>query len=242
MESFKKEVTLGNIADTYNGRPWEEVSTEELETISHISLGAASRRLSQKAKEILEERKAAEEATKNAARKALDDGTVKGLIVSRAYTNVGEGVAIQNIVDGVSAWTICGGGCCSSTMTVTSNGEDKSYWANVEETADNIRTFCRRKFKKEDIILFGVDSFYSTESGIVFLEDKICSFDQKKLEYIITYAELEYIDFTENSVIVKVSDGQEVSLYCGDNEEYRKNMYNLIMDIKDRLAEHKQES
>ena len=124
MESFKKEVTLENIADTYNGRPWEEVSTDELETISHISIGAASQRLSQKAKEILEERKAAEEATKNAVRKALDDGTVKGLIVSRDYTNVGAGAAIHNIVDGVSAWTICGGGCCSSAMTVTSNGED----------------------------------------------------------------------------------------------------------------------
>ncbi len=242
MESFKKEVTLENIADTYNGRPWEEVSTDELKTISHISIGAASLRLSQKAKEILEERKAAEEATKNAARKALDDGTVKGLIVSRDYTNVGAGVAVQNIIDGVSAWTICGGGCCNCAMTVISNGEDKSYWENVEETADNIRTFCRRKFKKEDIILISVDSFYSTESGIVFLEDKICSFDQKKLEYIITYEEMEDIDFTENSVTVRVSDGQEVSLYCGDNEEYSKNMYNLIMDIKDRLAEHKQES
>ena len=102
MESDKKEITLENIADTYNGRPWEEVSTEELEAISHISIGAASLRLSQKAKEILEERKAAEES----AKKALDDGSVKGLIISRDYTNVGEGVAIQNIVDGVSTWTI----------------------------------------------------------------------------------------------------------------------------------------
>ncbi len=33
MESFKKEVTLENIADTYHGRPWEEVPTEELEAI-----------------------------------------------------------------------------------------------------------------------------------------------------------------------------------------------------------------
>lgn len=39
-------------------------------------------------------------------KKALDDGSVKGLIISRDYTNVGEGVAIQNIVDGVSTWTI----------------------------------------------------------------------------------------------------------------------------------------
>ena len=50
----------------------------------------------------MEERKAAEES----AKKALDDGSVKGLIISRDYTNVGEGVAIQNIVDGVSTWTI----------------------------------------------------------------------------------------------------------------------------------------
>lgn len=236
MESFKKEVTLENIADTYNGRPWEEVPTDELETISHISIGAVSQRLSQKAKEILEERKAAEES----AKKALDDGSVKGLIVSRDYTNVGAGVAIPNTVDGVNTWTICGGGCCSSVMTV--NPKDTSYWANVEEAVDNICTFCRRKFRKEDIILCSVDSFYSTESGIVFLEDKICSFDQKKLEYIITYAEMADIDFTEDSVTIKVSSGEEVSLYCGEGEEYSRNMYNLLMDIKDRLTEHRQES
>lgn len=233
MEQFKEEVTLENIADTYNGRPWEEVSTDELETISHISIGAASQRLSQKAKEILKERKAAEEVAKT----ALDDGSVKGLFMSRGYTNVGEGVAIQNIVDGVGTWTICGGGCCSSTRTVTSNDKDKRYWEDIEKAADNIRTYCRRKFQKEDIILFSLDSFYSTESGIVFLEDRICSFDQKKLEYIITYAEMEDIDFTEDSVTIKISSGEEVSLYCGEGEEYSKNMYNLLMDIKDRLAE-----
>lgn len=239
MESFKEEVTLENIADTYHGRPWEEVSTDELECIRY----AASQRLSQRAREILKERKEAEERAKERAKKALDDGSVKGLIVSGDYTNVGEGVAIQNVVDGVSAWTICGGGCCSSAMTVNPKAENKDYWKNIEEAAGNICAFCRRKFKKEDIILFSVDSFYSLLTmGIVFLEDKICSFDQKKLEYIITYAEMEDIDFTEDSVTIKVSSGEEVSLYCGDDKEYSKNMYNLLMDIKDRVAEHKQEN
>lgn len=231
MESYKKEITLENIADTYNGRPWEEVSTEELEAISHISIGAASQRLSQRAKEILEERRVAEER----AKKALDDGSVKGLIVSKDYTNVGEGVAIQNIVDGVSTWTICGGGCCSSAMAVTP--KDEIYWKDMEEAAGNICAFCRRKFKKEDIILFSVDSFYSPMTmGIVFLEDKICTFDQKMLEYIITYAEMETVDFTEDSVTIRVTSGEEVSLYCGNDEKYSKGIYNLLMDIKDRIA------
>lgn len=232
MESLKKEATLENIADTYHGRPWEEVPTEELEAISHISIGAVSQRLSQKAKEILEERKAVEES----AKKALDDGSVKGLIISRDYTNVGEGVAIQNIVDEVSKWTICGGGCCSSAMTVTP--KDKSYWKDIEEAACNVCAFCRRKFKKEDIILFSVDSFYSPMTmGIVFLEDKMCTFDQKMMEYIITYAEMENVDFTEDSVTIRVTSGEEVNLYCGNDEKYSKGIYNLLMDIKDRIAE-----
>lgn len=232
MESFKEEITLENIADTYNGRPWEEVTTDELETISHISIGAVSQRLSQKAREILEERKAAEES----AKKVLDDGSVKGLIVSGDYTNVGEGVAIRNVFDGVSAWTICGGGICSDAMSVTIN--DKDYWKDIEEAAGNVCAFCRKKFKKEDIILFSVDSFYSSLTmGIVFLEDRICTFDQKKLEYIITYAEMENVDFTEDSVTIRVTSGEEVSLYCGNDEKYSKGIYNLLMDIKDRITE-----
>lgn len=157
------------------------------------------------------------------------------MIISRDYTNVGEGVAIQNIVDGVSRWTICGGGCCSSAMKVTS--KDTIYWKDMEEAAGNLCAFCRRKFKKEDIILFSVDSFYSPMTmGIVFLEDKICTFDQKMLEYIITYAEMENIDFTEDSVTIRVTSGEEVSLYCGNDEKYSKGIYNLLMDIKDRIA------
>lgn len=237
MESFKNNITLENIADTYHGRPWDDVSDEELERVSHMGfVGAGSDQLAKKAKEILEERKEAKEKMK----KALDDGSVKGLILSRDYTSVGEGVAIQNIVDGVSIWTICGGGCCNNAMTVTS--KDKGYWEDAEEAINNILTFCRRKFKKEEIILCSMDSFYTPESGIVFMEDKICSFDQQKPEYIITYAEMEDIDFTVDSVTIRVSSGEEVSLYCGGNEKHSKGIYNLIMDIKERLAEHKQES
>lgn len=81
------------------------------------------------------------------AKKALDDGSVKGLIISRDYTNIGEGVAIQNVVDGVSTWSICGGGCCSSAMAVTP--KDKIYWKDIEEAAGNICAFCRRKLRTE---------------------------------------------------------------------------------------------
>ena len=74
----------------------------------------------------------------------------------------------------------CGGGCCSSAMMVTP--KDTIYWKDIEEATGNLCAFCRRKFKKEDIILFSVASFYSPMTmGIVFLEDKICTFDQKML-------------------------------------------------------------
>jgi len=56
------------------------------------------------------------------------------------------------------------------------------------------------------------------------------------LEYIITYVEMENVDFTEDSVIIRVKSGEEVSLYCGNDEKYSKGVYNLLMDIKDRIA------
>lgn len=168
-----------------------------------------------------------------------DDGSIRSMIVSKGedYIRVGEGVAIQMNIDGMNAWKVRGGGYCNDIKTYTMNDEYNSWaWKDMEEAANNVRTFCRRKFKKEDIILFIVDSFGVMMSrGIVFLEDKICSFEDKMLEYIINYEEMTDVDFTEDSVDIKVESGEVVSLYCGDEEEYARNLFNLIMDIKDRL-------
>lgn len=239
MESFKKEVMRENITDTYNGRPWEEVSTDELEIISHISFGFASQQFSQKAKDLLKERKATEEQ----AKKSLDDGSVKGLILSGDYRNVGHQVMVQKMVNGKRAWDYAS--VNDDEFETYIEGENLGWnWSDIDKYASDVVTVCRRKFKKQDIILCALlDENSESMTGIVFLQDKLCSFDAGKPEYGITYAEIEDADFTEDSVIIKVSDGGEANLYCHDGDDYRsgreyaKSMYNLIMDIRDRVAE-----
>ena len=243
MENFKEEVAQqkDDLA-TYNGRAWEDLSNTELESISRDyyssrpgGLENLHNRRAMKAGEVLQARKEARksEYEELQKKKMQDDGSIKAFIANGNYNDIGNGVMIRKVLDGETAWTVKGGGMTSEAMTVTKSG----YFNEIEEVADNVRTFCRRKFKKEDIILCSVDSFYSTENGIVFLEDKICTFDEKKLEYIISYAEMEDIDFDEDSVTINVSSGEEVTLYCGDEEEYSKGVFNLLMDIKDRLAQ-----
>ena len=48
---------------------------------------------------------------------------------------------------------------------------------------------------------------------------------------------LERLIKNEDSVTINVSSGGEVTVYCGDDEEYSKGVFNLLMDIKDRLAQ-----
>lgn len=180
----------------------------------------------------VEENKAFEIRTK-----MKDDGSIRALIVNGNYSNIGRGIIIQKKFDDEIAWTLEGGGCCSTACTVTKDFDEYGNFNTAEKVAEEVRTLCRRKFKKENIILCVVDSFYSLEEGIIFLEDKICTINQKKLEYMITYEEMEDVDFDETSVMIKVIGGEIISLYCGDEEEYSKGIYNLLMDIKDRLDE-----
>lgn len=169
-------------------------------------------------------------------KKSLDDGSVKGLILSNDYSTAGEGVAIQNIVNGISTWVICGGGCCPHAMKVSAK-RGKIYWETAEEAMEEVLSFCRGEFKKEEILLCSVNSFYLLESGVVFLEDRLCSFNQKKLGHIIPYADMENVCLDGNSVTIKVSNGTTTVLPCGDDREYSRSMYNLLTDIQGRLEQ-----
>lgn len=247
MENFKKETEQENlkkesqedIADTYeDGRAWEDIPTEELVIIRSDNF--LDWEICEKVEAILEERK----AKRLADIKALDDGSVKGLIVSsNKYMNLGCYVLMQRTLNGIRELN---DGFRACTTQVCCDEEDGGFlppdnwtvgcrWEDFEERADSAVTLCRRKFKKEEMILC-VFPDYKKESGIVFLEDRICTFREKNLEYIISYAEMEEVDFTEDSVTIRVSGGEEASIYCGDKEEYAKGVFNLLMDIKDRLG------
>lgn len=205
MESFKDDV-LKEDFNTYKGKALEDLSDSELRALS-IGIGYLGRTRGKRAKEILAEREEQKAMEKESARKALDDGTVKGLVLSGDYSNIGYRVEFSNTID--------------------------------TDTASDLVSICRRRFKKEDIILY-VEVPYNNECGFVFTEDKIYSFCYSKLESIIEYSEIENADFDNDSVIVKLSNGEETTLDCGGfkgAENYSKHMYNLVMDIVGRIKE-----
>jgi len=135
----------------------------------------------------------------------LDDGSVKGHNISGDYNNIRYHVEFQNTIN--------------------------------EEKAFNLVTLFKKKKKKEDIILY-IEVPYNNECGFVFTEDKIYSFIYSNLENVIEYSNIAEADFNEDSVIITLSNGEETTLDCGGfkgAEEYSKHMYNLIMDIVDRV-------
>lgn len=257
MENFKREAELAslkkgesqdNLAEGYlDGRAWEDIPTEELNIIVTMNKLFPGNPYSKKAEEVLAERK----TTGGAGRNPLDDGSVKGLIVSNdKYLDIGRHVKIQRTLNGVREWVDRdnegtfnpwrSGQSFASEFIYTENENDNfsnERWKKSESDADSIVALCRRKFRKEEIILFTHYNNYII-GGMVFLEDRICTFNEKQLEYVIPYAEMEEIDFTDDSVTIRVlSDGEEenVSIYCGDKEKYTQGVYSLLMDIKDRL-------
>ena len=102
------------------------------------------------------------------------------------------------------------------------------------ECVYNAITSCRRKIKKKDIILFyinddeGLCGTIFTEKKLYILEDGI----KDKIEY----ADIDDVDFEDYHVYVTLSNGEKKNL---DFEEdyYSKEMYNLLMDIKEYLEE-----
>ena len=170
--------------------------------------------------------------------KALDDGTVKGLILSGNYYNIGSTVIVQvNSNELLYA--------SSNDYEFTEYIKDISTygftWKDVDEYISNVVTVCRRKVKKDKILICSLlDTYFERMSGQAFTNEKIYAFDDGKLQYIITYDEIDDADFEEDAVILKLTGGQEIRLYCdesGQGSRYSKNLFNFIMDIKDRLDE-----
>lgn len=239
----KLDEIAGHFSPASDYKEMKDLSDKELQDIydrgRFKDYNSESEKRSRRAFNILMERKQAKEleVKKLHERKMEDDGTVRTLIANGDYTDVGYGVLVQKFFDGENAWTVKGGGYNSKAETASKNlaGGYGGAYEEAEKVAKEVITLCRRKFKKDDIILCSVNSFYSTESGIVFLEDKICTFFDERLQYIITYEEMEEIDFSKFAVSIITTDGDEVSLFCGTEDEYSKKIFNLLMDIKDSL-------
>ena len=176
--------------------------------------------------------------------KGVDDGSIRGLILSGDYRKVGRNVFVPKKEDGNVDWIYAG--VNDAEFRIFSEKADSTWgWKDIEIIISDIVTVCRRKIRKEDIILCSMlDTYFERMTGVILTENKIYSLDSGTLDYIIEYKEIDEVDFSDDYVVLKVLDDKEVIFYCHDGDsydkyrEYSKNMYNLIMDIKDRYEEY----
>lgn len=111
---------------------------------------------------------------------------------------------------------------------------------------NNAIAICRRKFKKEEIILFDIlDENEEGEEGIVFTETAIYQWcgDTVPVDEI-PYDEIIKVDYEGDCVILWLSEDEAVELNCGENageEKYTRYMYNFIADILEFLAKEETE-
>ena len=188
-----------------------------------------------------------DEEEKEEIEKPEDDGTVRGLLFCGDYTGVADFVMVQGFSHDENLWTVQGyevyGIGYQHNLATASKGNDVfGNYKAAENFAKEIVTASRRKIKKKDIILCALEEGWNGDeiNGIIFTEDKILSLSSSEPEYLISYAEIRDVDFDDENVIITVEDGEEATIHCDDEDsgyEYSKKIYNLIMDIRERLEE-----
>ena len=108
--------------------------------------------------------------------------------------------------------------------------------------ADDIAADSRRKIKKDDIIfaeLAKSDETSGSSDYLVFTETALYQFVNHKIQDIIRYAEIEDADFTDDSVSVTTQDKNCVNIDVGPYSDIKEKspriLFNLLMDIKERV-------
>lgn len=105
---------------------------------------------------------------------------------------------------------------------------------------------CRRRFTKDDIILFDIlDDYEEGEEGIVFTESAIYHWrGDETLVAEVSYEEIARVDYEGDYVYLYTEDDEVIEMYCGEDageEKYTRYMYNFISDILDFLEKEKKE-
>ena len=105
---------------------------------------------------------------------------------------------------------------------------------------------CRRRFTKDDIILFDIlDDYDEGEEGIVFTESAIYHWrGDETVVAEVSYEEIARVDYEGDYVYLVTEDDEAIELYCGEDageEKYTRYMYNFISDILDFLEKEKKE-
>ncbi len=252
MEATKKTTISNNILDT----PIEKIkdlSNEELQEI--IERAEADNDYDDRYSEAVEVlKKRLKELTKK-ERASLDDGTIKGMLINGNYLKLNAEVYIQYFINGENKWIIqvnedflSGTGSrkkirepialTASTIKCISAGYLGDY-DSAEAKAKDIATVCKRRINKKDIVLAAMDQaqggFFT--SGYVFSEDKLYVLKKDELDYIIEYSEMESADIDGVKVKLYVEGGEEVTFeFSSFDYEFAEELYNLIMDIIEKLS------
>jgi len=146
--------------------------------------------------------------------KNVDDGTVRGLILSGHYYFIGEHV-------------YKGDGIGSNGKIIATASRRRLKPEDIIMITSDTDEIDSRNF-----------------TGLAFTETQLFVFSHGSIDYIIDYAEMENIDFDGSDVYITVTEGETVCIDCeamaSDSDEdqvesYAEESYNLLMDIKERV-------
>ena len=185
-----------------------------------------------------------EEDKKNGL-KILEDGFITTLFFKGEYRNIGNNIIVQKSIDGNRVFGRADINAKELTLHKESD-TDTWGWKNCDSILSDITTASRRKIKKESIVISCfMDEYFDRMIGLVFTNEKIHYILRGRLATSINYADIEDVDFEEDTITLKLLNGEEIDLYCDDGDsytsyrDYTKNLYNFIMDIKDMIEEQK---
>ncbi len=207
------------------------------------------------AKRIMNKREEATEMEEKKRYEKLDDGTVRGLIISGDYRDCSNQVLVYNTFFDEPQWEVRRYFKISGALFDCKKKKGDMWsvadYKLADAFADKIILICRRRLKKSDIVMCAfsimeVDNYVGSgaiskralknkTSGLVFTQEQIFVIENGELDYIIDYREIADIDFentNNDSLTITIETGETVELTdLKDNTV----MYNLLMDIKERV-------
>lgn len=97
-------------------------------------------------------------------------------------------------------------------------------------------SLCRRRFRKNDIILIDVlDEENEGSIGVVFTEDALYHWNES-FQFSVKYADIVDVDFDDAMMTVYIQTGNDnyaLELTGDEDEYYPRYMYNFLMEIVD---------
>ncbi len=179
-----------------------------------------------------------------AARKSMDDESIRGMFLNTNYFMISEYVAIQVYTKDEHIWIVNNDSFMRKYIKDNNQNMiqkdielkicfegDRDYDV-AEEIARDVVIACKRSVKKSDILIIAMKSYLRCD-GIVFGERSLYIMNDKKVDYIITYDEIERADYENNLLRIVRKGDKKIDIEMTDRD-YAMEMFNLLTDIKER--------